>query len=248
MPIFAGRGISSLTGISSGQWKQVRAAFPALPAGLGPRAAARRLLLARLAARRLASGRWTARLEGKPPSGGPTAYVSAHLGSLQGLRYTLRALGVPAATVLGPHNLERSAAEKQDRLFDSRHPLDFPHFFPAAKVHRLRAALRMGSLILAADLPAEDAVVVSFLGGRLRVDPRPFRLARAARVPCRPAFLTLPAGRWTLTLGEVLPTAEDAALAAYAECLERAVRRAPADLDGVVYLSLARTSMNEAGG
>ena len=247
MPLLAGRGVSSLTGISSGQWKQVRAAFPALPAGLGPRAAAGRLLLARLAARRLASGRWTARLDGRPPSAGPTAYVSAHLGSLQSLRYTLRARGIPAANVLGPHNLERSAAEKQDLLFDVRHPLDFPHVFPAARVHRLRAALRTGSLILAADLPARDAVIVPFLGGRLRLDPRPFRLARGAGVPCRPAFLTLPAGRWTLTLGEVLPAAEDAALAAFAACLERVARRAPSDLDGVVYLNLARSSAAEGG-
>jgi hypothetical protein len=238
--LFAGRGVAALTGVSVADWRQVRAAFPALPSGLGARAAARRLLLARLAARRLASGRWTARLEGEPPSPRPTAYVSAHVGSLQGLRYTLRARGIRVATVLGPHNLERSEAEKQDRVFDTRHALDFPHFFASAKVHRLRAALGHGSLILAADLPARDAVEVPFLGGRLRLDPRPFRLARTARVACRPAFLTLPRGLWTLTLGDPLPTAEEAAVAAYARCLEAVVRGAPSDLDGVVYLNLAR--------
>lgn len=240
MPLFTGRGVAALTGISTAEWRQVRAAFPEMPSGPGPRAAARRLLLARLATRRLASGRWTARVEGAPASPRPTAYVSAHVGSLQGLRYTLRARGIRVASVLGPHNLERTAAEKQDRVFDAHHPVDFPHFFTAARVHRLRAALCEGSLILAADLPAREAVEVPFLGGRLRLDPRPFRFARAARVACRPAFLTLPGGRWTLTLGDPLPVDEDAALEAYSRCLEKVARRSPLDLDGVVYLSLAR--------
>jgi hypothetical protein len=167
-------------------------------------------------------------------------YVSAHIGSLQGLRYTLRARGVRVATVLGPYNLERPEAERQDRLFDRCHPLDFPHFFPATRVHRLRTALRSGSLIAAADLPASDGFEEPFLGGRVRLDRRPFRLARAAGVPCRPAFLTLPLGRWTLTLGDPLPADEGAALEAYARCLRKVATRSPLDLDAVVYRSLAR--------
>ena len=167
-------------------------------------------------------------------------YVSAHLGSLQVLRYALRERGVKAATALGPHNLERPTAEAQDRVFDARHPLDFPHVFPAAAVHRLRGALGRGSLVLAADLPRRgEGVEVPFLGGRVLVDPRPFRLARAAGVPCRPAFLTLPRGRFTLTLGAELPGNEAAALAAYAKCLAGVAERSPLDLDGVVYLRLA---------
>ena len=165
--------------------------------------------------------------------------MSAHLGSLQGLRYTLRARGIRAATVLGPHNLERAEAERQDRIFDASHWLDFPHFLPAARVHRLKTSLRTGSLVVAADLPAAESVEVPFLGGRLRLDRRPFRLARAAGVSCRPAFLTLPLGRWTLTLGDALPSDEDAALEAYAVCLREVAGRSPLDLDGVVYLSLA---------
>lgn len=168
-------------------------------------------------------------------------YVSAHLGSLQGLRYTLRALGVPAATVLGPHNLSRAEPERQDRVFDARHPVDFPHAFPASAVHRLRGALKKGSLILAADLPTPGiGIPVPFLGGRSLLDPRPFRLARAARVACRPAFLTMPLGRWTLTLGPVLPTDEGAALAIYARCLAETAAKSPLDLDGPVYLALAK--------
>jgi lauroyl/myristoyl acyltransferase len=207
------------------------------------------MLLARLASRRLASGRWSARLEGAPPSGDPTVYVSAHLGSLQGLRYTLRARGVRVATVLGPHNLERTEAQRQDRVFDARHPLDFPHVFEASRVHRLRTALGAGSLVFAADLPAEAGIEYPFLGGVVHLDPRPFRLARATGVACRPAFLTMPRGRFTLTLGDPLPADERAALEAYAGCLSRVAERSPLDLDGVVYLNLARArDRADAGG
>ena len=238
----AGR-VAALTGISAADWKALRRAFPRLPAAAGPRAAARRVLLARLAARRLRTGRWGARIEGEAPgpADGPTVFVSAHLGSLQGLRHTLRALGVRAATVLGPHNLERREAARLDRLFDATHPLDFPHFFEASAVHRLRTALRKGSLILAADLPEPaEGVAVPLLGGRALVDPRPFRLARAARVPCRPAFLTLPRGRWTLTIGGALPADEEDAVAAFARSLAEVAARSPLDLDGPVYRRLAR--------
>jgi hypothetical protein len=235
------RRVVALTGISAEEWRALSRVYPALPARPGARAAARRLLLARLASRRLATGRWPARIVGDAPSREPTVYASAHVGSLQALRYTLRALGVPAANVLGPYNLERPEAERQDRAFDAGHPMDFPHFFPASAVHRVRGALKKGSLILAADLPLPGAgVAVPFLGGRAFVDPRPFRLARAARVPCRPAFLTLPRGRWTLTLGTELPAGEEAAIAAFARCLAETAARSPLDLDGVVYLGLAR--------
>lgn len=235
--------IAALTGISAAGWKELRGAYPRLPAAAGPRAAARRVLLARLAARRLRTGRWDARIEGEAPGpgDGPTVFVSAHLGSLQGLRYTLRARGVAVATVLGPHNLQRPEAERQDLLFDAAHPLDFPHVLPASAVHRLRTALRRGSLVLAADLPdGAEGVSVPLLGGRADIDPRPFRLARAAGVPCRPAFLTLPRGRWTLTLGPILPVDEAAAIAAFARRLAAVAAGSPLDLDGPVYLRRAR--------
>jgi predicted LPLAT superfamily acyltransferase len=238
----AGR-IAALTGISAADWKELRRAYPRLPAGAGHLAAARRVLLARLAARRLRTGRWDVRFEGDAPrpGDGPTVFVSAHLGSLQALRYTLRARGIRAANVLGPFNLNRSEAERQDRIFDAVHPLDFPHFFPASAVHRVRTALRKGSLVLAADLPLPgQGVAVPLLGGRVFVDPRPFRLARATRVRCRTAFLTLPRGRWTLTIGPVLPREEEAAIAGYARCLAETAARSPIDLDGAVYLRRAR--------
>jgi hypothetical protein len=238
--VFPALRVAALTGLSSEDWKELRAAFPGLPAGAGTRNAARRLLLARLAARRLSTGRWSCRLVGAPPEESPTVYVSAHLGSLQALRYTLRARGVAAANVVDPHNLDRAEPKRQDGIFDSRHPLDFPHVLPAARPHALRSALRRGSLIVTADQPGERGVEIDFLGGRLWIDSRPFRLARGARVPCRPAFLTLPRGRWTLTLGSPLPADEDRALASFGELLGRVAGQAPSDLDGVVYRALAR--------
>jgi hypothetical protein len=92
-----------------------------------------------------------------------------------------------------------------------------------------------------ADQPDGHGVEVPFLGGRLRLDPRPFRLARSAGVPCRPAFLTLPRGRWTLTLGDPLPGGEEGALEAFASSLAAVAARSPLDLDGPVYRVLARS-------
>jgi hypothetical protein len=168
-------------------------------------------------------------------------YVTAHLGSLQALRYVLRSRGAAAATVHGPYNLDRTRAVQDDRVFDARYELDFPHALPADRAHRLRSALERGSLILAADLPpAHGAAFAEVLGGRVALDARPLRLARAARVPCRAAFLTLPREGWTLTLSPPLSSVEAAALAEVAGTLERVALRAPLDLDPMVYQSLAR--------
>jgi hypothetical protein len=46
--------------------------------------------------------------------------------------------------------------------------------------------------------------------------------------------------RWTLTLGAPLPDDEDEAVRAFAGVYRRVASAAPADLDGVVYLNLAR--------
>jgi hypothetical protein len=236
--VLTGR-IAALTGITARDWETVAAAFPKLGRTPGRRAAVKRAILGRLASRGLATGRWSARLEGAPPVPEPTVYVSAHIGSLQALRYTLRARGIPVCNVVGPANLVRSEAERQDRIFDARHPMDFPHVLSAGRAHRVRSALRSGSLILAADLPASAGAWTALLGGRIHVDPRPFRLARLGGVACRPAFLTLPGGRWALTLGPLLPGEEGAAMRAWARTLSAVASRSPTDLDGLVYLSLA---------
>ncbi len=228
-------GVLALTGLSEQRWRALAAAYPGMPADPGRLAARQRAKLARLASRALATGRWGLQLEGAAPGPEPCLYVTAHIGSLQALRYALRARGIAVANVLGPHNRDRTSAIAQDRVFDRRYALDFPHAFPSSAVHRLRSALRRGSLIAAADLPERGGVAAKVLGGPLMVDPRPFRLARAAGVPCRPAFATLPAGRWTLTIGPVLPREERAACESFAAAFAEVAAAAPLDLDGVVY-------------
>jgi hypothetical protein len=230
----------ALTGLSAEGWRALAAIYTELPEDPGPLAARQRTRLARLASRALATGRWGLRLEGDPPAPGPCVYVTAHIGSLQALRYALRARGAAAATVLGPHNLDRTHAAAQDRAFDRRHFLDFPHALPSTAVHRLRSALKRGSLIAAADLAEKGGRATRVLGGPVLVDPRPFRLARAAGVPCRPAFATLPGARWTLTLGPVVPPEEGAACEAFARLFAEVASRSPVDLDGVVYGNRAR--------
>ena len=175
--------IRALTGASREEWLEIAAAFPGLPRDPGPAAARARERLARRCARALSTGRWRVRLDGDPPRRSPTVYVTTHIGSLQALRYVLRSRGVPAANVLGPYNQDRTRAIRDDAVFDRRHAIDFPHAFPADKPHRLRSALEKGSLVLAADLPPAGArAFAEVLGGRVALDARPIRLARASRV------------------------------------------------------------------
>jgi hypothetical protein len=236
--------IRSLTGASRDEWREIASAFPGLPRDPGPAAARARLRLGRRWSRALATGRWRVRLDGEPPAASPAVYATAHIGSLQALRYVLRARGVPAAIVLGPHNQDRSRYVQDDAVFDRRYAVDFPHALPADRAHRLATALERGSLILAADLPpAPGPAFADVLGRRVALDTRPLRLARAARVPCRAAFLTLPREGWTLTLSPPLPAGEAAAIQAFARTFERVALRAPLDLDAVVYRSLARTGL-----
>jgi hypothetical protein len=232
-------GVIALTGISEEAWRELARVYTGLPAGAGRAAARQRARLARLASRALSSGRWDLCLRGRPPDAEPCLYVSAHVGSLQVLRYALRARGVPAATVLGRHSLDRRRAETQDRVFDRHHPLNFPHALPSSAVHRLRSALKRGSLVAAADLPERGGLDARLLGGPLLVDPRPFRFARAAGVRCRAAFVTLPGGHWTLTLSGELPRGERAACEEFARFCAEVAAHSPADLDGVVYGSIA---------
>jgi hypothetical protein len=160
---------------------------------------------------------------------------------MQALRYALRARGVPAATVLGPYNLDRSRAIPQDRVFDRRYALAFPHALPSSSPHRLRTALKRGSLIAAADLPERGGIPARVLGGPALVDPRPFRLAKVARASCRPAFATLArGGAWTLTLGPALAGDPREYAEAFARVFARVAAAAPLDLDAVVYASRSR--------
>lgn len=232
--------VRALTGIGPEEWREIAGAFPGVPTDPGPLAAHRRARLARLASRALATGRWKAALEGEAPGPEPTVYVTGHIGALQALRYVLRSRGVPVATVIGRFNLDRSVTARTDPIFDRRHPLDFPHAMPSTHPHRLASALSRGSLIVAGDLPEGPYVEAEVLGGRVRFDPRPYRLARAVGVTCRAAFLTLPDTGWTLTLGGPLPSDPNRAVADFARIFRKVAAAAPLDLDGPVYLSFAR--------
>lgn len=240
-----GRGrVRALTGIGAEEWREIAEAFPGVPRDPGRLAARRRVRLARLASRALATGRWNTALDGEPARREPTVYVTAHIGAMQALRYVLRSHGVPTASVIGRFNLDRSVTARTDPIFDRRHPLDFPHALPSTHPHRLATALSTGSLILAADLPEGPPFLeAAVLGGIVRFDPRPFRLARTVGVACRAAFLTLPDTGWTLTLGEPLPSDPKRAVEAFARVFRKVAAAAPLDLDGLVYLSFARRSL-----
>ena len=224
--------VERLTGLSRDGWRRLGAAFPRLGDDPGPSAARARRRLHFLVGRALGTTRHAPLVRGREPENDPTLYVSAHLGDLRGLRYLLRAR-LPVATVVSIADERRAWIAREDRVFDERFPGEFPHSFSARHPHRLRSALRRGSLMAAADLPESGGVAVPFLGGEIRLDPRPFRLARIARVPCRAIFLTAPVGRLTIALGEPLPAGEDAALRAFARELAAAAEESPFEIDGV---------------
>ncbi len=251
-PVLRESEIASWTGLSSEQWRQLAVEFPRLPRRPGLRAARARRRMGELAGRALAGGEWDPLWEGAEPPREPAVYVTAHLGSLLALRYVLRARGVAVASVIAPYNFQRADPAAKDALFDRRFPMVFPHVASSAHTHRLRGLLGRGSLILAADLPSRPAAAshaaafpARLLGGAVDLDPRPFRLARLAGVPCLPVFLTVPRRRWTLALGGALPAAERLAHEAFARAFGRAAESSPWDLDGPVYWNryvAARTS------
>jgi hypothetical protein len=243
-PVLRERDVPAWTGLSSAQWRELAIRFPELPQPAGPRAARARRRMADLATRALSSGDWSPRWEGPDPPRGPAVYVTAHLGSLLALRYVLRARGIAVASVIAPYNFDRADPAAKDARFDRRFPIAFPHVASSDGTHRLRGLLKRGSLILAADLPAEveaeasQAFPARLLGGAVRLDPRPFRLARLSRVPCVPIFLTVPGRRWTVAAGRPLPAGRDEepeAHGAFARAFAHAAARAPWDLDGPVY-------------
>jgi hypothetical protein len=230
------RGIARDTGLSRDQWRDLGRAFPALGSDPGPAAARARRRLQFLVGRALATERHGPRYRPAPPPAGPAVYVTAHLGDLRSLRYLLRR-HIPVATVVRTSEEERETIAREDRAFDERFPRDFPHAFSSRNPHRLRRALSRGSLVFAADLPSSEGVAFPCLGGRLSLDPRPFRLARIAKVSCQPLFLTAPRGRLTITVGDALPREEDAALGGFGRMLERVAEESPFEIDGPTWWS-----------
>jgi len=222
--------IEEETGVSRTGWAELGRVFPSLGADPGPEAARARRRFRFLVGRALESARHAPAFPKGRPDPTPHVYATAHVGDLRGLRYLMRR-HVPLANVVRTTEAERTEIMARDRLVDRAAPHDFPHAIHFRRPHRLRSALRLGSLLAAADMPEEEAVEFPCLGGRLRLDVRPFRLARIAGVPCRAIFLTAPRGRLTVAIGPVLPADERAAVAKFARALERVLDRAPYEID-----------------
>ena len=223
-------GIEEETGVSRAVWAEIGRAFPRLGTDPGPEAARARRRFGFLVGRALESERHGPAFSRGRPDPAPTVYATAHVGDLRGLRYLMRR-HVPLANVVRTTDAERTDIIARDRVVDVEAPQPFPHAFHFRSPHRLRSALRRGSLLAAADMPEDEATEFPCLGGRIRLDARPFRLARIADVPCRAIFLTAPRGRLTVTIGAVLPADERAALAKFARALERVLDRSPFDID-----------------
>ncbi|MBC8647664.1 MAG: hypothetical protein H7X85_10900, partial [Thermoanaerobaculia bacterium] len=183
--------VEGITGLSPARWRVLGRAFPRLGPDPGTRAARARLRLEFLAGRALATQRHAPSWRGAEIERSPAMYVTAHIGDLRALRYLLRLRTAAASVIPEVENRERFEREDADRDARALHP-GFPHVFSATRPHRLRSALRTGSLIAAADRPADRDHAVPLLGGSLPLDVRPFRLARIAGVPVRPLFLTAP--------------------------------------------------------
>jgi hypothetical protein len=163
------------------------------------------------------------------------------------LRYFLRLAGIPAATIVDATHLANAASRAQNAWIDRRRPCAFPHTVFAGEPHRLRSALRRGSLIAAVDRihapePGRGGQdrIVPFLGGRLTLDLSALRLARIAEVPVRPIFLTLPEERLTVTVGEPLPAEADPAAERFGALADAVARASPADFDAYTHRFLLR--------
>jgi hypothetical protein len=228
------REIRAATGISRRQWQDLGRAFPRLGPDPGPDAARARRRFDALLGRAFSDDRHVPVFRDAPPSPGPCVYATGHVGDLRGLRYLLR-LRIAVAAVVNEDAAHRATRGRRHPNVEERVPRDFPHVLPSSNPHGLRSALRRGSLIVTADLPAAGGQEFPCLGGVLRLDPRPFRLARFSGTPCRPIFLTAPEGLLTITIGPALPEKEADALSGFARAFERAAEETPFDIDGVTW-------------
>ena len=244
-PLPRGEEVLRLTHMTESEWDEVAMRFPGLGPSAGRKAARARKIFRFLVGRALATVRHEPVWEGDVAPRKPTLYLTAHFGDLRPLRYLLRRRGVAAAHVLGPENLSRDQIAAEDLEFDRRHPIAFPHFFSTEHPHRLRRALSHGSLIAVVDRvfkrqeppdePEGRFWAASFLGGYLQIDAFPLRLSILAEVPARPIFLTAPAGRLTISVGDRLPREPAEALSRFADLLRKTGEASPYDFDAFTH-------------
>jgi len=236
-----------LTGLGEEEWRRLARLFPLLGADPAASAARARRDFALLARYELSRTHPRPRWDPAPPPREPELFVTAHLGNLRVLRYFLRSAGIPAATIVDETHFGNPQWRRWNERIDRRFPVGFPHTFSSREPHRLRAALRGGSLIAAIDRihrppPGADgrSERVPFLGGALEIELAPLRLARLAGVPARPAFVTALDARLTIAVGEPLPADDAAAARAFGALLDRVARAAPGNFDGYTHRYLAR--------
>jgi hypothetical protein len=239
--------IERLTGLAEDEWRALGRLFPLLGADPGLAAARARRDFALLARYEVSRSRPRPFWDPAPPPGAPQLLVTAHLGGLRMLRYLLRSSGIPTATIIDETHLGSRKWRPFDEWIERRFPVGLPHTFSAREPHRLRSALRRGSLLAAIDRihrppPGADdrSARVPFLGGSLEIELAPLRLARLAGVAVRPIFATAPDARLTITVGDALPEEDAGAARAFGELLDRTARRSPGDFDGFTHRYLAR--------
>ena len=239
----ADAAVREATGLSESQWREMGGRFPALGKTPGADALRARRMITLAAAIELARRRPRPNRTGPALDPAPTLYLTIHLGNLRLLRYLLRAGGLAAATVVDQTHLGNPQGARVNAWVDRRFPVDFPHTFFSGAPHRLRSALRRGSLIAAVDRiharpsARPDALVsIPFLGGSLPLDLGVLRLARLAGAPARPLFLTAPRGRLTITAGEPVDARDPAEAARqFALVADAAARESPADFDAYTH-------------
>ena len=239
--------ITAITGLDEARWGEMAELFPLLGPHPGRDAARQRRSLGLLSWNALS--RNSRRIDWRParPGPDPTLYFTIHLGNVRLLRYFLRLAGIPAATIVDATHLSNARARAQNAWIDRRRRCAFPHTVFAGAPHRLRSALSRGALVTAVDRihapepgRGDRDRIVPFLGGRLTLDLSALRLARIAGVPVRPIFLTLPAERLTVTVGEPLPAETEPAGERFGALADAVARASPADFDAYTHRFLLR--------
>jgi hypothetical protein len=240
------------TGLGEGSWNEMAGLFPGLGPRPGPDAARHRRSFGLLGENALSRGSSRVRWLPERPPPDPTLYLTLHLGDIRLLRYLLRLAGIPAATIVDETQLGNPKVLAENRRIDRRRPHALPHSVFSGEPHRLRSALRHGSLLAAVDrihppAPGKGTAdrTFPFLGGLLTVDLSVLRLARLAGVPARPLFVTIPGERLTVTVGEPLPRDREAAGACFGDLADAVARDCPAAFDGYTHRFLLRRPVPE---